>query len=89
MPLPLIERLVVTNVPCPFCGTVIPKVFARVRAPVSNSHRSERDPHGRLGQCRVIVVIDPEGSAHQVHRVPDGVTETTMMQRIMETMRAA
>jgi hypothetical protein len=87
--MPLVERLVVTDVRCPFCGTVIPKVFARLRAPVANSHRTDRDPHGSHGQCRVIVVIDPEGSDHKVHRVPEGVTEIAVMQQIMETMRAA
>lgn len=81
------DSLVITGVVCPFCGQTIQKVFARMRTPVANSHRV--DASGSKN-CRVVVVIDPKGDQHQVHRVPDGITDRTVMQRLMETiMRAA
>ena len=83
------RSLVVDNVRCNFCGTIIPKVFARAAVPVTNSHRPASDPHTHTNYCRVIVVIDPLGNDHQIHRVPEGVSERTVLQRLMEAMRAA
>jgi hypothetical protein len=50
--------------------------FARLRVAVTDSH----------GGCRVIVVPDPEGRAHQVYLVPDGVEMETVLQRVLETI---
>lgn len=83
--MPRDESLVVTDVRCSLCGAVIPKVFARIAVPVANAHRRPCDTtHSSM--CRVIVVIDPNGKNHQVHRVPDGVEDRVVMQRVMETI---
>lgn len=57
--------------------------FALLRVAVTDSH-------GGHPRCRVVVVPDPTGKAHVVHRVADGVEFETVMQRVLETIvRAA
>lgn len=77
-----------TYIQCPHCRTWMGSPFARMRVPVTNTHRTVADPHGR--RCRVIVVPDPAGTAHEVHLVPAGERYEDAMQRIlMELLRTS
>lgn len=77
----------VTRVRCPYCHSWIPQPFARGRVAVANTHVRVADPHGP--RCRVIVVTATQGEQHEVHRVPEGVTLETVMERISESIARA
>lgn len=80
----------VRDIPCPHCGGVIDTPLPRQRTAIANTHNPNKHRSGaRVPLCRVVVVPDPIGEAHQVHRVPDGVDRETVMQRVLETLRAA
>lgn len=88
--MPQRESLVISGIPCPHCGGMIDTPMARDRTAIANTHNPNKHrPGHRVPLCRVIVVPDPAGNAHQVHRVPDGVEPKTVMQRVLETLRAA
>lgn len=74
------------KVRCPHCGTQIPRPFYRAPFPVVNTHWKSRDPHGP--RCRVVVVADPTGERHAVHRMTDGETDEHALERIGRQLAA-
>lgn len=64
----------------------MPPPFARIRVPVTNTHPKGTDPHGK--RCRVVVLPDPDGDHHEVHRVADGQRFEDVMQTLLEDMAA-
>lgn len=77
---------------CPHCGNRIETPFARGhgRVPVANTHPNpthKRRHHG--DRCRVVVVIDPHGESHEIHKIREGETREAAMQRVALLLRPA
>lgn len=76
----------VVKIRCPHCGTPIPQPFYRARTPVVNTHFKNSDPHGP--RCRIVVVCDPYGEKHEVHRLREGETKDEALERIGRLLAA-
>lgn len=76
----------IPKIRCPYCGWLIEGPFYRAKIPVAKTHSPAGKPHA--ARCRVIVVPDPVGERHEVHKVHDGESKEQAMERVGRQLAA-